>query len=257
MNSYEFTYNLEKELRRNNPKLIIGSRFRNDEHQSRHFDSNGVLLGDYEQGWERKMPANMDILDGHDWDCVMTIPPNGWGYVKNTDGMYLKTTDDVIDLLMKSRSMNGNFVLNFGPDADGNMSKHENELITDLGRWTKTNAEGIYNVSHFPLESDYGYYTLSKTDSTSLFLTVLNRPVNRILRIVFPRNSKLIPAAASLLDSQQALILKKSNIGFDRDKNMYFDIVIPKDLQSKRPFLVKIKLGNAKTLEDKLMDAKI
>lgn len=257
VNSYEFTYNLEKELRKNNPNLIIGSRFRNDEHGSRHFDSNGVLLGDYEQGWERKMPASMDILDGHDWDCVMTIPPNGWGYVKNTDGMYLKSTDDVIDLLMRSRSMNGNFVLNFGPDGDGNMSKHENELITDLGKWTTANAEGIYNVRHFPLESKYGYYTVSKTDSASLFLTVMNRPVNNILRVAFPKNSKLIPTTAKLLESHQDLVLKKANIGFDRDKNMYFDIIIPENLQSKRAFLVKIKLGNAKTVEDKLMDAKI
>jgi alpha-L-fucosidase len=45
--AYEFTYNLEKELREKHPGLIIGSRFRNDEHGSRHFDSNGNMLGDY------------------------------------------------------------------------------------------------------------------------------------------------------------------------------------------------------------------
>ncbi len=77
--SYDFTYNLEKELREKHPGLIIGSRFRNDEFGSRHFDSNGNLLGDYEQGWERKLPAKYEWLDGNDWDAVMTIPPNGWG----------------------------------------------------------------------------------------------------------------------------------------------------------------------------------
>ncbi|MDR2999209.1 MAG: alpha-L-fucosidase, partial [Microbacterium sp.] len=47
--SYEFTHRLEQELRERRPGLIIGSRFRNDEHGARHFDSNGRLLGDYEQ----------------------------------------------------------------------------------------------------------------------------------------------------------------------------------------------------------------
>ncbi|WON95959.1 alpha-L-fucosidase [Sphingobacterium sp. Lzh-3] len=257
INSYEFTYNLEKELRNNNPNLIIGSRFRNDEYESRHFDSNGVLLGDYEQGWERKMPASIDILGGNDWDCVMTIPPNGWGYIKNTDGMYLKTTDDVIDLLMRSRSMNGNFVLNFGPDENGNMSKYENELITDFGKWTKVNAEAIYEVNHFPLESKYGYYTISKTDANSLFLTVINKPINNILRLVFPKSANLTPASASLLNDKRDLLLKKTNIGFDRDKNIYFDITLPKSLKNKNAFVIKIKLDKSKIIENKLMDAKI
>lgn len=257
INAYAFTYNLEKELRNNNPNLIIGSRFRNDEHESRHFDSNGVLLGDYEQGWERKMPANMELLGGNDWDCVMTIPPNGWGYIKNTDGMYLKTTNDIIDLLMKSRAMNGNFVLNFGPDQDGNMSKHENELITALGKWTNANAEAIYEVKNFPLESKYGYYTLSKTDPTSLFLTVINRPVDGTLRLAFPRNAKLVPASAALLDHQRDLLLKKANIGLDRDTNTYFDIIVPENLKTKRAFVIKIKLNAPTISENKLMDAKI
>ncbi|KAF5296996.1 hypothetical protein FQR65_LT19767 [Abscondita terminalis] len=70
---------LEKEYVKNNPGLIIGSRFRNDEFGKRHFDSNGDMLGDYEQGWERKLPEEYSWLEGRDWDCVMTIPPNGWG----------------------------------------------------------------------------------------------------------------------------------------------------------------------------------
>ncbi|MCG1037957.1 alpha-L-fucosidase, partial [Polaribacter sp. DS7-9] len=62
ISSHEFTHALEAELRARRPGLIIGSRFRNDEHGARHFDSNGALLGDYEQGWERKLPASFEML---------------------------------------------------------------------------------------------------------------------------------------------------------------------------------------------------
>lgn len=65
----EFTYNLEKELREKHIGLIIRSRFRNDESGKRYFDSNGDLLGDYEQGWERKLPKTYESLNGNDWGC--------------------------------------------------------------------------------------------------------------------------------------------------------------------------------------------
>lgn len=45
----------------------------------------------------------------------MTIPPNGWGYMKDWNGIYTKTPDDLIEMLMRSRSMGGNFVINFDP----------------------------------------------------------------------------------------------------------------------------------------------
>ncbi|MGB3065692.1 hypothetical protein [Sphingobacterium thalpophilum] len=44
------------------------------------------MLDDYEQGWERKMPKEFEWLEGRDWDCVMTIPPKGWGYMKDWSG---------------------------------------------------------------------------------------------------------------------------------------------------------------------------
>ena len=168
--AYDFTYKLEKELREKHPGLVIGSRFRNDEHGARHFDSNGRLLGDYEQGWERKLPQQFEWLDGNDWDAVMTIPPNGWGYMKDWSGLYTKTTDDILDMLMHSVSMNGNLVLNFGPDGNGNMHPGEDKLAEEIGAWMKINGEAVYGVRHADLPvSKLGYYT--QKDSI-LYLTV-------------------------------------------------------------------------------------
>ena len=68
------------ELRKLHPGLIIGSRFRADEYGKRHYDSNGDLIDDYDQTWERDLPNSLEDLNGSDWDCVMTIPENQWGY---------------------------------------------------------------------------------------------------------------------------------------------------------------------------------
>lgn len=254
--AHEFTYNLEKELRAKHPGLIIGSRFRNDEYGKRHFDSNGRILGDYEQGWERKLPAAYEWLDGNDWDAVMTIPPNGWGYMKDWSGLYTKTTDDLLDMLLHSVSMDGNFVLNFGPDGQGRMHPGEDILAQEIGDWIKVNGEAVYGVRHIDLPlSKYGYYT-AKDDK--LYLTVFNRPVNNIVRIAVPKDSQEVPIAASILgDSQIELQVKHSAIGLDRDKNKYYDVLLPAEYQSNRAFVLKMKLGKPQAVSRKLMDAKM
>jgi len=253
--AYDFTYKLEKELRELHPGLIIGSRFRNDEFGKRHFDSNGQLLGDYEQGWERKMPQAYEWLAGNDWDAVMTIPPNGWGYMKDWSGLYTKTTDDILDLLLQSVSMNGNFVLNFGPDGHGNMHPGEDKIASELEEWMKVNSEAIYAVRHaeFPL-SKLGYYT--QKDSI-LYLTIFNRPVNNIARVAVPKNAKAVPIQANILGLDQALEIKHADVGFDLDKNTYYDIYLPSTYLSDRAFVIKMELGSPTKSSQQLMEAKM
>ena len=254
--AYDFTYNLEKELREKHPGLIIGSRFRNDEFGKRHFDSNGDILGDYEQGWERKLPKEFEWLDGNDWDAVMTIPPNGWGYMKDWTGLYTKTTDDLLDMLMHTVSMNGNFVLNFGPDGNGLMHPEEDVIAKEIGDWMKVNSEAVYGVRHVDLpKSNYGY--LTKKDQ-NLYLTVFNRPVNNIIRLAIPKNSIEVPTTASILGGQQSdLVVKHSDIGLDLDKNTYYDIILPKEFSAEKAFVIKMQMGKPISKSDKLMDAKM
>jgi alpha-L-fucosidase len=253
--AYEFTYNLEKELREKHPGLIIGSRFRNDENGARHFDSNGNILGDYEQGWERKLPAAFEWVDGNDWDAVMTIPPNGWGYMKDWSGIYTKTTDDLLDLLMQAVSMNGNFVLNFGPDGNGNMHPEEDKIAKQIGEWIKVNGEAVYGVRHAALTpSKLGYFTQK---DTNLYLTVFNKPVNGIVRIAVPKNAKEVPGTAVLLVNNQQLQLKQSDLGLDLDKNTYYDVLLPAKFQPGSAFVIKMKLVAPKSKTTKLMDAKM
>jgi alpha-L-fucosidase len=255
INSYEFTYNLEKELRDKHPGLIIGSRFRNDEYGSRHFDSNGNLLGDYEQGWERKLPAKYEWLEGNDWDAVMTIPPNGWGYMKDWNGIYTKTTDDIIELLLKTVSMDGNFVLNFGPDGQGNMHPEEDKIAKELGDWMRINSEAIYGAKHSNLgETKYGYFTQKGNHH---YLTVFNRPINQIIRIPIDKKATEIPVSASILGYQKNVEVKHSDIGLDLDKNTYYDIILPNDFTSIKPFVIKITFDKSTSKTDKLMDAKV
>lgn len=85
MNEASWVGELGKELRAMHPGLVIGSRFRADEFDKRHYDTNGDLIDDYDQTWERNLPNSIEDLNGSDWDCVMTIPENQWGHPAGGD----------------------------------------------------------------------------------------------------------------------------------------------------------------------------
>ncbi|WP_316788230.1 alpha-L-fucosidase [Pedobacter frigoris] len=185
-----FTDSLEKELRALRPGLIIGSRFRADENGSRHFDSNGDLMGDYEQGWERKLPNKIEDVHGNDWDCVMTVPENQWGYNKAWKG-HIKTSNELIEMTAKSVSLGGNFVLNFGPTGDGSIRPEEKKLASEIGNWMKTNGEAIYSSTYAGLEKqDWGYFT-KKKGADKINMIIFNTPVSGAYRVKLPAGTAI------------------------------------------------------------------
>lgn len=191
-----FADELETEMRKLRPGLIIGSRFRADENGKRHFDSNGVLMGDYEQGWERKIPSRIEDVHGNDWDCVMTVPENQWGYNAAWNG-HIKTGLELIEMTARCVSLGGNFVLNFGPKGDGSIRQEELKLAAEIGDWMKINQEAIYNCGYAGYDKqDWGYFS-KKTGTDKIYMLVFNVPVSGALRIKTP--AKTVIKKASLL----------------------------------------------------------
>lgn len=232
----EFADELEKEMRALRPGLIIGSRFRADENGKRHFDSNGDLMGDYEQGWERDLPNSIEDVSGNDWDCVMTIPENQWGYHSDWRG-YVKTSYDLIDMLVKSVSLNGNFVLNFGPDGKGNIRPEETKLAKEIGDWMKVNSEAVYGCSYTNLKKQgWGYFTKKEN---KIYLSVFNRPVNNMLHVEIPKGG-VKPVKAYFLSGQKPLEI--INAGRNKQNNSLYNIAIPSDYVSGQPFVIVLEV---------------
>ena len=247
-----FTDKLEKELRRIHPGLIIGSRFRADDYGKRHFDSNNKLMGDYEQGWERKLPATYETINGRDWDCVMTIPPNQWGYNSDWKSSYVKTASDLSQMLMQAVSLGGNLVINFGPDGKGNIRPEEALIARELGQRVNKAAPAIYGTRYAGLpKPDYGYYTRK---GEQLFLTVFNQPVNNVLRIAIPRDYGDAPKQVNL--QGKSLSFKRIDMGMDRDRNIYYDVILPAQSSGGQPFILTIDLEKSNRRQSTFGDAK-
>lgn len=239
-----FSDSLEQHLKSLIPGLIIGSRLRADEKGNRHVDANGELMGDYEQGWERKIPKTYADVHGNDWDCVMTIPQNGWGYAKKWMGHW-KTTKELLEMTAQCVSLGGNFVINFGPKADGTFRPEEIKNAKEIGDWMKLNSTAIYNCEYAGWEKqDWGYYTKKKGEN-KVYMIVFNVPVSGSLKIK-PTNNTFVDKTYLLSSPQKKLSLEKLDGGASF-------IHLSKAMQAKQPFVIVLetKEGKQKNEEEK------
>lgn len=232
----KFVDDLETEMRLLHPGLIIGSRFRADEFGKRHFDSNGDLMGDYEQGWERNMPNSIDDINGNDWDCVMTVPENQWGYHSDWKG-YVKTSSDLIEMTVKAVSMNGNFVLNFGPDGKGAIRPEETKLAEEIGQWMDINRDAIYGCEYVNLKKEgWGYFTKK---GNKIYLCVFNRPMDNMIKFEVPKNG-FKPTKAYFLADKKALNIADG--GKDKQNNKLYQIAVPPTYSSDKAFVIVLEI---------------
>lgn len=241
---------LGKELRAMKPGLVLGSRFRSDEYGKRHYDSNGDLIDDYDQTWERDLPRNISDLNGVDWDCVMTVPENQWGYHSDWRG-YVKTSYDLIEMMANAVSLDGNFVLNYGPDGLGNIRPEETQLSREIGEWMKINSEAVYGTGYVNLEKQgWGYYT-RKGDK--VYMIVFNRPISNKLKTVFPRGG-MIPEKASFLENTHSTTIVDG--GRNKQNDRIFYIEIPQNYQTDKPFVIVLDVKDNSNDKDTYQQAK-
>jgi len=74
------------------------------------------------------------------WETCMTMGDQ-WSYKPNDN---YKSTRELIHLLVNIVAKGGNFLLNVGPDADGELPKPAVERMREIGRWMQVNGEAIY-----------------------------------------------------------------------------------------------------------------
>ena len=197
-------------------------------------------MGDYESGYERRLPDPVKDLKvtKWDWEACMTVPENQWGYHKDWSLSYVKNPVEVLERIVHAVSMGGNMVVNFGPQADGDFRPEEKELASAIGKWMKMNGECVYGCDYAGLDKqDWGYYTRK---GECVYMVVFNLPFSHWLKVKTPKGME--PVEAVTLDGQRLKIVETTN----NEYNVEMPGKIPDN-----PFVIKLNFKTVKGAGDK------
>lgn len=112
------------------------------------------------------------------WELCTTITNGAWGYQPNA---HVKPLAQLIHLLVGAAGRDGNFLLNVGPQPDGQIPAAQAERVREIGRWLRTNGESIYGTRGGPwLPGSYG---VSTHNGTAVYIHVLQAPGDSILSL--------------------------------------------------------------------------
>jgi alpha-L-fucosidase len=116
-----------------------------------------------------------------DWETCMTMNDT-WGF-KSYDQNW-KTTGTLIRNLVDIVSKGGNYLLNVGPTAEGEIPEPSIQRLKEIGAWMKVNGDAIYDTTASPFSKlSWGRCTKKVTDKGgTLFFHVFD----------WPRDGKLV-----------------------------------------------------------------
>ncbi len=151
------------------PEIIVNDRLT--------YEKGEQILWDYCTP-EISVPNQPVTVNGnaYDWETCMTMNSH-WGYC--ADDKAFKSPQVVLETLAKCVSLNGNLLLNVGPDASGRIPEGSVEVLRQLAHWMRTGAESIHCGGQSEFQAPYG---LSYTQNGKIiYLHLFTPPMGDII----------------------------------------------------------------------------
>lgn len=113
-------------------------------------------LNDVPGGWDFKTPEQLMVgewvkVDGKPvlWETCQTLS-GSWGY--HRDEATWKSKEQLTQMLIDTISKGGNFLLNVGPTARGELDERALDRLTGIGSWMRQHSRSIYGCTQAPQE---------------------------------------------------------------------------------------------------------
>jgi alpha-L-fucosidase len=126
--------------------------------------TKGVRLQGIDPSVSKKLSTTEDFRL---WETCMTIN-NTWAF-NNNDHDY-KSARALIRGLVEVASRGGNFLLNVGPQPDGQIQPEFQERLKAIGAWLRLNGDSIYGTTYGPVQNVAGLRTTAGPKSLYVHL---------------------------------------------------------------------------------------
>lgn len=168
-----------------------------------------------------------------DWETCMTLNKH-WGY--NAVDQNWKSSTELIQKLIGICSKGGNFLLNVGPTAEGEIPEESIKRLMDVGQWLKVNGESIYGTTAGPFT--FLSWGAATRKNQIIYLHVFQWPSNGELRL--PLLSK-IKKTTLLTDPSNELNFSQTNTGTT--------IQLPKHAPDNMASVIKLEVSEEPVVE--------
>ncbi|KIM58478.1 glycoside hydrolase family 29 protein [Scleroderma citrinum Foug A] len=108
--------------------------------------------------------AKYGTIQTRSWETSEGMDPYSYGFNSATDPSAYKNGTTIIQSLVDIVSKNGNYLLDIGPTAEGDIIDAMAENLLDAGKWLKYAGQCVY-------ETDYWYQTFQDVSGSVRFLT--------------------------------------------------------------------------------------
>lgn len=201
---------LKTMIRELQPDCLVNSRLGLSMEEDPDIDFK--TLGDNQLG---------DKKEDFPWQSPGTVA-HSWGF--HSSDTQCKSTSSLLKALIGNASLNGNFMLNIGPRANGEVPFEISQRLLEMGEWLKINGEAVYGTQAFDLnkdQHDWGKITCKQEgDLFKLFLHLYNWPLNKKLYLSGVSGN---PEKAYLLADKD-----KTSLNFSHN-SVYTEVSLPND----------------------------
>ncbi|XP_046874716.1 tissue alpha-L-fucosidase-like [Hypomesus transpacificus] len=131
------------------------------------------------------------VLPNHKWEKCTSVDTASWGYRRNMKMFELMDLPSIIQDLVTTVAMGGNYLLNVGPTPDGMLPPLFEERLRGMGAWLGVNGDAIYGSQPWRVQMENTSLPICYTSKgTSVYAFLLTKPPTATLKLSAPLTSE-------------------------------------------------------------------